>query len=512
MNTTYRCADDVLGELEQMYAEHVALVWAVAMVDNPLPGGGNQILLTFEPTSVQVTQINELSARFVRWARVVGAYLERIGAGYPKAFLEGAGGLETWFRFQRSAQGEKIPHDDWRRVYLGESSRLVAALAEIVSANADEFASSAVQSVPFTDLDISMQRAGEEYVVQATSDLGTATSTFTPPRDFKDVENFVLRYCVAGGAVRRVVPASVSPFSQFGKELFDGLFRDGVKELYTAVREETTERRGGLRIRLRQGNAPELARIPWEFLFDGAGFICLEPHLTLVRHLDTRRAAPPLPVELPLRILITISAPPDMPELEVEAEATLVRLALGPYIEMGLVELAITPDGRLSTLQRMLASGRRAGRPWHIWHFIGHGEFDQEASTGSLAFEADFERRLVSGFEMATLLRDYSALRLVVMNACETAASDDVDAMSSVAGAIVEGGVSSVVAMQFPVSDEAAIAFVGQFYSCLADGTAVDEAVTEARRAIFFQPNYGEWATPVVFTRQAGTEVFKILE
>jgi CHAT domain-containing protein len=117
----------------------------------------------------------------------------------------------------------------------------------------------------------------------------------------------------------------------------------------------------------------------------------------------------------------------------------------------------------------------------------------------------------VSAFEVATLFRNHDSLRVIVMNACDTAVSGDLDTMSGLAGALVQRGVPTVVAMQFPISDVAAISFAGQFYSSIADGLPVDAAVTEARRAIFFQPNYSEWATPVVVTRVGDCEVFKIV-
>jgi hypothetical protein len=65
------------------------------------------------------------------------------------------------------------------------------------------------------------------------------------------------------------------------------------------------------------------------------------------------------------------------------------------------------------------------------------------------------------------------------------------------------------VAMQFEISDEAAITFAGEFYSALAEGVPVDAAVAEARKAIY-ATNDVEWATPVLYMRSPNGVLFKL--
>ena len=505
----YRSAEDLVREASEMYTELLESFSGVTLVDRVLPGQEDTTETVCDPTPAQIENAEALNERYARWVRIVAAYLERVQIGHSGLFAEQAEQLTSYFLFQRS--GRNITHELWRALFFRESRQILAGLVQIVAENSDEFAVNSSTGVTFLDLDVRMTRARDEYVINVDSTLGSAAGTLVLPYDPRDVENFVLRHCSPRGAVRRAVPNSIAPFSKFGGALFDALMTGAVRDLYSMTRAHASANRLGIRFRLRQSNVPELMRIPWEFLFDGSGFICLEPRATLVRHLDMHLAAPALSVQLPLRILVTISSPPDLPSLDVKAEADRLRIALGPYIEMGLIDLTIARDGQLATVQRALTMGQRTGKQWHIWHFIGHGVFDERDRAGYLAFESSYGSRMVSGFEMATLFRDHDTLRLVVMNACETAASDDVDAMSGIAGAIVERGVPTVVAMQFPVSDDAAILFAGRFYSSISDGSSVDAAVTEARRAIFFQPNYGEWATPVVFTRSSATEVFNIV-
>ena len=56
-------------------------------------------------------------------------------------------------------------------------------------------------------------------------------------------------------------------------------------------------------------------------------------------------------VDLPLRILVTISSPDDLEPLDVEAEKGKVRQALSALESAGLVELDFMPDALMRTLQ-----------------------------------------------------------------------------------------------------------------------------------------------------------------
>ncbi len=61
--------------------------------------------------------------------------------------------------------------------------------------------------------------------------------------------------------------------------------------------------------------------------------------------------------------------------------------------------------------------------------------------------------------------------------------------------------VPAVLAMQFPISDPAAIALSREFYSALADGYPIDAALSEARKADQEAGGPLEWGTPVLFSR-----------
>jgi CHAT domain-containing protein len=176
--------------------------------------------------------------------------------------------------------------------------------------------------------------------------------------------------------------------------------------------------------------------------------------------------------------------------------------SLAPLIAAGLIRVDVAPNGSITTLAAMLRGAETAGRPYHAWHFIGHGRFIAHEGMTFLAFEdTNGMTRMHSGFELGTLLGAHPSLRVAVLNACEAGRTAPEDSLTSVAAALVSRGLAAAVAMQFAISDDAAISFADYFYGTLTDTGSLDAAVSDARRSIFFMPDEREWATPIVLFR-----------
>ncbi|HLN71448.1 MAG TPA: CHAT domain-containing protein, partial [Streptosporangiaceae bacterium] len=99
--------------------------------------------------------------------------------------------------------------------------------------------------------------------------------------------------------------------------------------------------------------------------------------------------------------------------------------------------------------------------------------------------------------------------RLVVLNSCSGAAVGVTDLFSGTAAALVRGGVSAVAAMQYEISDRAAVAFARGFYGAIAHGRGVDDAVSSGRVAIVgLSGRTLEWVTPVLYLRGRDSHLF----
>jgi hypothetical protein len=350
------------------------------------------------------------------------------------------------------------------------------------------------------------------YRVEAEGPGGEADALFSLPFDDKDLKIFLLEVGRPRQAVSRGrVPEPMQQTVNFGQRLFDAVMQGSVRDVFVRARHDAEQAGEGLRLQLRLADAPELADLPWEFLYDGRDFLALSDETPIIRYLELPNPPRPMRVDLPLRILVSISSPDDLPPLDVDAERAKIERSLRHLTARGLVEVDFADDASLPTLQRTLRQARGAGRPYHVWHYIGHGMFDPTSEASVLAFTSESGTSYhVGGFQLGTLFNSYPDLRLALLNACEGARASQADPFAGVAAALVERGVPAVIGMQFEITDRAAITFSGEFYAALVDGLPVDAALIEARRAVFFLPNWVEWATPVLFMRVRDGQLFDI--
>ena len=153
--------------------------------------------------------------------------------------------------------------------------------------------------------------------------------------------------------------------------------------------------------------------------------------------------------------------------------------------------------------------GRHLRRhPVHVLHFVGHGDYDDAIDDGVLYFcDAYGRSSAVTSSVLGPYVHDHDPLRLVVLNACRSASVDSQDPFGGMAQGLVQQNASAVVAMQFPITDRAAVTFTGELYGALADGLPVDQAMASTRKAL--AATFGaEWATPVLFLRADDAQLF----
>jgi formylglycine-generating enzyme required for sulfatase activity len=295
----------------------------------------------------------------------------------------------------------------------------------------------------------------------------------------------------------------------FGQRLYAAVFAGGVGVCLRRSLDKAQAQNQGLRIRLRlDPGVPALAELPWEYLFatDLDRFLALSDATPLVRYLEVAEGVEALRVAPPLAILAVIASPSDVTPLAVEEEWRRLQTALADLQARHLIHLERLNPATWPALQARLRQG-----PVHLLHFIGHGRFDSAAGTGGLIFEnAAGHADEVSAGTLAMLLHDHAALRLIFLNACEGARSGRSDSFAGVAQRLVRQGIPAVLAMQFPVSDAAAIALSQAFYSALADGYPADSALSEARKAIAAQGNPLEWGTPVLYSRSDDNRLIEL--
>ena len=293
-----------------------------------------------------------------------------------------------------------------------------------------------------------------------------------------------------------------------GETLFHWLIR-GSLEPHLRVAWDRASRAGrGLRLRL-SIDAPEINAWPWELLYDPARDHAFASAIStpLVRYLD--QAAPfgglvEQAAELPLDLLLVI---PTIPDLDLLQERTLIAqatMSLGEALNLhvldGIVELTSLSDTLLA-------------KRYDIVHFSGHGGHSD--GQGYIGLNTrDGQISWTSGRVLSQLLANHKSLKLVVLNTCSGGQVDDSKAFRGLAPQLVRQGIPAVVAMQYPLTDQAAMTFAREFYRQLCTGEnagQVDVAITHARNMLnILYPDERYYAAPVLYTHAADSVIYTL--
>ena len=324
------------------------------------------------------------------------------------------------------------------------------------------------------------------------------------------------KLCLVGGGARRGGPdaanvagaADGASLEQIGSELFRTVFQGELLKAFPGCLAKA-QNGPGLRIRLRLNDVPQLAGLPWEYLYDaeGRGFLTLSGRTPVVRYLELSEGLGTLLVEPPLRILAVISTPQGYRELpDADEEWPRLGAALEPLLGSGLIELERLERPTPAALEARL----RTGQPVHVLHFVGHGGFSELRGEGVLVFEDEAGNGVpMGGPSLAYLLQDHPSLRLAVLNACNGARASSENTFASTAQVLVQHGVPAVIAMQSEVMDETACRFAEKFYQSLAAALPIDACVGEVRRALAAERN-PEWGSPVLYLRATDARLFAL--
>lgn len=307
---------------------------------------------------------------------------------------------------------------------------------------------------------------------------------------------------------RRVPSRDEKAVQHIGGLLFGRLFTGDVRGLLDTTRQVAAQQSRPVRIVLRI-RPPELASLPWEFLYDPRRDDYLSLSMPLVRYTEVLEPVRPLMVAPPLRILGMSSRPGGLDELDVAAERAHLQRALHDLGRTGRVQLSW---GEGETWRDLVRALNRA--EWHILHLVGHGGYDPVAGEGVLYLAGeDGGSYPLRASQLAQVLNLHPSLRLVLLNSCESAAGNSSDIFSSAAATLIRRGVPAVLAMQYEISDRAAVEFTRAFYEAVAGGRAIDAAVRDARLAVSLaRPDSLEWGTPVLFLRQDDGRIFDVTD
>ncbi len=284
-----------------------------------------------------------------------------------------------------------------------------------------------------------------------------------------------------------------------GSQLYQALFPDKINARFHATIAAAQQNKESVRLRL-IFESPELAALPWEFLYDEDTntFLANNTETVLSRYIDVPLLKRDIKsASLPLKVLLVISTPTDLASLDAAGEEKLIREALGKHIEAGNIELDVLKAATIRNINQRLKE-----KPYNIFHFIGHGVF--ENNQGLIALEDNNGKsKLLDDESFANFFLGNSNLGLVILNSCQSATVSSNQAMRGTAPNLVRRGIPAVVAMQYSILDSTAKLFADEFYRTLALGYPVDAAIQSTRNAISMEVGLDkrDFATPVLYMR-----------
>ena len=268
------------------------------------------------------------------------------------------------------------------------------------------------------------------HAVHVVSPAGECASTFEIPQELSRLSSLP---AALGPSIRgddgsaRAVGARKSPgqkrllgAEQVGDQLFKALFFGPVLSLLDQSLGQFHGNETGLRLRLsfdpQDPTLMRVSRLPWELLYreQTGQYFCLSERTPLVRHLGLPVPANRLPVAPPFRVLVAVANPRGTTALNLDRELDAMRNRIGNRSDIEIDWLTqATPAALLRHLRQST---------YHAFHFMGHGEFDERTGEGKLLFEDEQGGPLpMMAGQLGIYLRDEPSLRLVVLNACETA-------------------------------------------------------------------------------------------
>jgi CHAT domain-containing protein len=256
----------------------------------------------------------------------------------------------------------------------------------------------------------------------------------------------------------------------------------------------------------------DFLRLPLEFLSDGSEFLALKhPIRRLFSGVYTSRPSFSSD-ELrkfqggknKLKILLVASNTGGIPGVDREI-SSLDRVLRELLASQGIASEITTIFSDQSCIERIrdeLAQGK-----YNIFHYAGHGSFNQKPENSSLFF---WEDESCSGKpvpmtanELGILSRD-TTLQFIYLSCCTSAQTADAtvhldDNFMGITDALIKAGIPSVLGFRWPVSDIGALSLAKEFYKSFCLRGELDTALLDARQKVAkIDRTDSAWLSPVL--------------
>ena len=240
----------------------------------------------------------------------------------------------------------------------------------------------------------------------------------------------------------------------------------------------------------------ELVNIPWELLYDGSDFLCLNFNVgRLVRTKHQQSAVQYRSVSGKLKMLI-LANPTDDLKAAYQEGMNIKR-------QFDRTRQSLSIDFKSTNIDTLYV--KKNLRDYDICHYAGHCDYDRDnpKNTGWVLSDARFTAE-----DILTMGQTMPLPVLIFSNACHSAevAKDAIDTdyqekTYSMASAFLFSGVRHYIGAVQKIEDPASFSFAKEFYSQLLKGRSVGESVRLARLGI--KNEFGEgsvlWSNYILY-------------
>lgn len=234
--------------------------------------------------------------------------------------------------------------------------------------------------------------------------------------------------------------------------------------------------------------------IPWELMHDGTDFYCLK--YSIGRKIQARVQFKPTKRQKTdiLNALFIANPTEDLPEAEKEVDTIVTNLQEEKIKFQYLKGENATIDSLFEILET---------EKFDIFHYAGHAGFNIKPPEDSVIRLYDSE---ITAKYLLNIFEDVPP-RLVFMNACESAASKEIEyleyegKLTGMATAFISAGVDAYIGTFWPVHDKIASELSIDFYRRILMGEPMGSALKNAKASIFQE--YGNfsntWASFILY-------------
>jgi KaiC/GvpD/RAD55 family RecA-like ATPase len=294
-------------------------------------------------------------------------------------------------------------------------------------------------------------------------------------------------------------------FPAIGQKLFDLITQGDLAQHFQGVGAEEEI--------ILDVEANELRSLPWELMMRQNLPLFFQTERRLYR--GRLRPETNLPeFTWPLRILVVVGSAPNDPDVHAEDELSDLIHALIPIEAQ--VDLKILHNPTPVEIRKHCSGQPEAFNP-HIFHFIGHGGVDGDDACLNLYDVQTQQDQVWTAADIQGLFAGAWKPRLVFVNACRSSARSQETAQSglwSVTNAFLAAGAAAVLGIHTDIEGALAVAFSTAFYSGLARGESLDQAVATGRQELWSRLSNArkrrDWAAPCLEVQALPHQVLQL--